>query len=182
MGNKLKISDRETILEITYEDMIKYHGRYNIAGVALAFKVMELAFPRLAEGNIPAREEISFFSGIGSAGMGVIDGVEMVTRARTRGRLIADDAAAKGKPAPDAPEGGKYYFEVSYKSKKIGLALKEGLIPDEFMILSRKAFKSSISKEEARRLQAVKEQIAAAVMSNEAADIFDCVLTENIAV
>ena len=50
------------------------------------------------------------------------------------------------------------------------------------MILSRKAFKNSLSEEEARRLQAVKEQIAAAVMSNEAVDLFDCVFTENIAV
>jgi hypothetical protein len=178
MGNKFKIRDRDTILEISYEDMIKYHGRFNIAGVALAFKVLELAFSKLAGKEIPAREKISFFSGIGNAGMGVIDGVEMVTRARTRGRLVADDAAAKGKPAPDAPEGGKYYFEVGYGNKKIGLALKEGMIPEEFMILSRKAYASELNEGETNRLQVVKEQIATAVMSNEAVDLFDCVFID----
>jgi hypothetical protein len=178
MGSILKISDKETVLEISYEDMIKYHGRFNIAGVALAFKIMELAFSKIAGTEIPAREKISFFSGIGSVGRGVIDGVEMVTRARTRGKLIADAGAARGKPASDTPEGGKYYFEVGYGSKKIGLSLKEGMIPEEFMILSRKAYTGELNEGEAKRLQVVKEQIAAAVMSNEAVDLFDCIFID----
>lgn len=175
MEKTLKVSDRDTVLEISYEDMIKYHGRFNIGGVALAFKALELAFSILAGGEIPSREKISFFSGIGEAGLGVIDGVEMVTRASSRGRLTADASAARGKPAPDAPEGGKYYFEVEYGNKKVGLSLKEGLIPEEFMVLSRKAYMGEISVEEAKRLQEVKERIAAAVMSSEAADIFECI-------
>lgn len=44
MGNKLVFEDRVGIVEITYEDMIKYHGRFHIAGVAMAYKVLELAF------------------------------------------------------------------------------------------------------------------------------------------
>jgi hypothetical protein len=178
MGNILKICDRDMVLEISYEDMIKYHGRFNIAGVALAFKVLELAFLKLAGKEIPAREKISFFSGIGNVGMGVIVGVEMVTRARTRGKLIADAGAARGKPAPDTPEGGKYYFEVGCGNKKIGLSLKEGMIPEEFMILSRKAYAGELNEGEAKRLQVVKEQIAAAVMSKEAVDLFDCIFID----
>ncbi len=108
MGNKLVFEDRVGIVEITYEDMIKYHGRFHIAGVAMAYKVLELAFLVLFnEGEIPSRRKVRFLTGIGMNGTGVIDAVEMATRAWTGGRLTADCDVVKDKLAPDAPNGGK---------------------------------------------------------------------------
>jgi len=174
MAEKIIIKDRDTVLEITYEDMIKYHGRFHIAGVALAYKVLVLAFSELLnESEIPSRGKVSFLTGIGMNGTGVIDGVEMATRAWTRGKLTADCEAVKDKTAPDAPNGGKYYFEVEYDGRKIEVSLKEGLIPDEFMVLSRKAHKGNISNEEIVGLQQVKEQIASFIMSKDTIDLFD---------
>ena len=81
-------------------------------------------------------------------GTGVVDAVEMATRARTRGKLTADCEAVKDKLAPDAPNGGKYYFEVEYDGRKIAVPLKDGLIPNEFIVLSRKAHMGNISDDE----------------------------------
>ncbi len=47
MKNVLMVKDRGNVLQISYEDMIKYHGRFHIGGVAMAFKALELAFERL---------------------------------------------------------------------------------------------------------------------------------------
>lgn len=175
MKDTFAIKDRDTVLHISYDDMIKYHGRFYIGGVALAFKSLEMAFSRLLKNEIPSREKISYLSGLGMNGMGVIDGVEMVTRAWSRGELIADTKLVKDKPGIDAPNGGKYYFEVGYDGRRVGLAVKEGLIPLEFKVLSRKALKGEISDEEAVRLQQVKEELASTLMSNKAEDLFNCV-------
>ncbi|MGI6548485.1 MAG: hypothetical protein ACOX4Q_00405 [Syntrophomonadales bacterium] len=174
MADKLVFKDRVNIVEITYEDMIKYHGRFHIAGVAMAYKVLELAFSVLFnEGEIPSRREVRFLTGIGMNGTGVIDAVEMATRAWTGGRLTADCDVVKDKLAPDAPNGGKYYFEVGYDSRRIEVSLKDGLIPDEFIVLSRKAHMGNISQDEIVRLQRIKEQIASFIMSTDAKDLFD---------
>lgn len=174
--NSFRIIDRDIMLNISYEDMIKYHGRFNIGGVAISYKVLELAFSKLSPEQIPAREKINFVSGMGLAGMGLIDGVEMVTRAWTRGRMKADDKLATRIPALDLPDGGKYYYEMEYEGRKIAMALKDGLIPEEFMVLTRKAKAGKINPEEAQRLQVVKEDIAAALMSTDPEELFDWVI------
>ena len=132
MAQVLRIKDRGTILEIGFEDLLKYHGRFYIGGVALAFKLLELAFRELTPNAIPDRERIGFTSGLGVHGPGVIDAVEMVTRAKTRGQLISDTDAVQEKPGIVAPEGtGKYYFEIRYGDQNIGLAVKPGIIPED---------------------------------------------------
>lgn len=173
------VSDRNDILEISYEDMIKYHGRHYIGGVAIAYKVLELAFDRLLGGQIPAREKIRFASAMGLSGMGLLDGVEMVTRAWTRGRFTADHDLPCRIPAPSLPRTGKYYYELSYEGQTIAMALKEGLIPEEFMVLSRKAGEQTINESEAVRLQKVKEELAAALMGSEAASLFNYIIVSD---
>ncbi|MDD2510396.1 MAG: hypothetical protein PHP26_03905 [Syntrophomonas sp.] len=177
--NTISIKDRDVILNISYEDMIKYHGRFYIGGVAMAYKALELAFAKLPHLGIPSREKITFATAMGMEGMGVIDGVEMVTRARSREKLIADIGIIPKIPAPDAPNGGKYYFELNYDRTMIAIAVKEGLIPEEFIILSGKALSNTISEEEAIRIQIVKEDLASLIMTNAAEDLFNWSLCES---
>ena len=76
----LKIYDESDLLEIQYEDLLKYHGHNMIGGVALAYKIMEFTFPMLTDSDnpIPKRGTFYFYSGIGAGGRGIIDSVEMV--------------------------------------------------------------------------------------------------------
>lgn len=173
MEEVLRVSDRGVVLEIGFRDLVKYHGRFYIGGVALAFKLMQLAFQELVPGGVPDRELIGFATGLGLNGPGVIDAVEMATRAKTRGRLATTIAALDEKPGPEAPDGaGRYYFEFTYGPKTIGLGVKPKLIPEEFMALSRKVHAQTISEAEKARLQEVKEELAAALLAAAPEELF----------
>ena len=68
---KILVRDNDDIIEITYEDILKYHGKQMIGGAALAFKIMLMTFPKLSD-DIPKRGDFSFYSGIGANGRGII--------------------------------------------------------------------------------------------------------------
>lgn len=174
MDSCIRVKDRDAVLEISYEDMIKYHGRLNIGGVALAYKALELGLDRLLPGGeIPLRSKISFTSALGDSATGVVDGVEMASRALSRGSLSIDMNCGRGIDAPQNPDGGRFYFEVGYDGRKVGLALKEGLIPQEFTDLLRIAMDRGLKEDEQQRLQEVKEQIASKVMAVKTEDLFN---------
>ena len=61
---KVIVKDQNDIIEITYDDILKYHGREMIGGAALAFKIMLMTFPKLSD-EIPQRGKFIFYSGIG---------------------------------------------------------------------------------------------------------------------
>lgn len=173
MKKVLRIMDRDAILEISYEDLIKYHGRLHIGGVAIAYKLMELGFELLSPGDIPRRGSFSFASALGEAATGVLDGVEMVTRARSRGNMTANPALGQKVDAPMSANGGKFYFELGYQNRKLGLALAPGLVPDEFIVLSKAAMAGSLDAGGKHRLQKIKEVLAATLMSREADSLFN---------
>jgi hypothetical protein len=174
MPEVLRVIDQGVVLEIGFDDLLKYHGRFYIGGVALAFKVLELGFRELVPNSTPDRELIGFTTGLGLHGPGVIDAVEMATRAKTRGTLNVDTQLVQGKPGIIAPDGvGKYYFEVHYGEAKIGLAVKQGVIPEEFMELSRKIHAETITDAEKIRLQEVKESMAAEIIVSPPEKLFD---------
>lgn len=173
MDNILVIKDQDTVLHISYEDLIKYHGRHFIGGVAMAFKVMELAFLKLSYGEIPSREKIHIVVGV--EGPGILDAFEMVTRARSRKALVVSQQVAYDKTAPDAADGkgGKYYFEFVYENRKLVLSLKADLIPKEFIKLSYKTHDGTLTEQEKVRLKNLKESIATFIMASEVESLFD---------
>ena len=83
---KVIVRDNDDIIEITYDDILKYHGRQMIGGAALAFKIMLMTFPKLSD-EISQRGNFSFYSGIGQNGRGIIDATEMVMRVRHYDKL-----------------------------------------------------------------------------------------------
>jgi hypothetical protein len=44
----LEVLDHGELVAVSFDDVLKYHGRSSIAGVAHGFKVMQRAFPLLA--------------------------------------------------------------------------------------------------------------------------------------
>jgi hypothetical protein len=49
------VLDQDESIAISFDDLLKYHGRSSITGVAHAFKAMERAFPLLSPGEPPDR-------------------------------------------------------------------------------------------------------------------------------
>ena len=172
MNNAITIKDRDTVLDITYRDMLQYHGRFYIAGVAMAYKLLERIMLELPGSAIPSREAFSFTIAVN--GPGIIDGLEMATRARSRGHLAVDAGIAANINAPDAADGkgGKYYFEIAYEQQKVAFKLKDNIIPPEFQALAHRSHDGTLDPAGASRLQTLKEEIAVFLTGADASMLF----------
>lgn len=176
MVERIKVKDNNDIIEITYEDLLKYHGNQMIGGAALAFKIMLMTFPKLSD-EIPERGHFSFYSGIGCNGRGIIDATEMVMRVKTYDQLRLDLEYSDDKLGQIAPGGGRYYFEIGYKENLIKLYLKEGIIPSEFISYSKLAHKCkaenvAMKKEDQERLLFLRKELAKSIMESKPEDLF----------
>ena len=163
---RLEILDHGQPITFVFEDLLKYHGRSAIGGVAHGFKVMERALPLLAGGGPPERSGIVIDSAFGGAG--ARDAFEMVTRAVTGGRFRFDPELA-----PDAPDSpiGRYFFRFTYgDGPAVELTLRPGLISDEFLDLAKRG---ASSPDEEARLAWLKQDMADRLMALPAGDVYD---------
>ena len=176
MTEKVIVKDFDDIVEITYDDILKYHGRQMIGGAALAFKIMLMTFPKLTD-EIPQRGHFNFYSGIGKNGRGIIDAAEMVMRVKTNDQIRLDLEYSEDKLGQVAPGGGRYYFEIGYKDKMIKLYLKEGIIPEEFIAYSKlshkcKAENVEMTPEDQAKLLSLRQELADSIMASKPEDLF----------
>jgi hypothetical protein len=162
----LVVLDQGGSISISFEDLLKYHGRSSIAGVAHAFKAMERAFPLLSPGEPPERYDITVESGF--PGGGARDAFEMVTRAVTgdRYRLALEPVGAA---APEAP-GGHFFFRLGYRGTVVDLVLRAGLVPEDFLQV---ACKEAPTPAEAVHAQQLKEEMAERLLRLPADDVYD---------
>ncbi len=161
----LRVLDHGEPVSISYDDLLKYHGRSSIGGVALGFKVMERAFPLLDGGRAPERYDVTVDTAF--AGPGTRDALEMVTRAVTGGRYTVDLTLRPD--APEAPEG-RFSFRFGYRDTSVDLLLRPGVVSDEFIAMARRPDRTP---EDERRLTEMKEELAALVMERPAEDVFE---------
>jgi hypothetical protein len=167
----LEVRDHGDLLRFTFDDLVKYAGRSSVGGVAHGYKVMERALPLLDGGAAPDREDISIESAFG--GGGARDAFEMVTRAVTGGRFHCDQSRA-----PDGPPSpmGQYVFWFSHRSgAAVQLTLRPGLVLDEFIELAKRGAANPAEEE---RLAALKQEMADALLSRPATEVYDVVLLE----
>ena len=162
----LVVLDHGESISISFDDLLKYHGRSSIAGVAHAFKAMERAFPLLSPGQAPERYDITVESGF--PGGGARDAFEMVTHAVTgdRFRLYSE---AVGPDVPEAP-GGHFFFRLGYRDAVVDLVLRSGLVPDDFLQV---ACRENPTPAEAARAQQLKEEMAERLLSLPADEVYD---------
>ncbi len=176
-GQTIQIFDSEKKLSFTYEDLLQFHGNEMPGGVALVFKLMHWIFQDVA-GEIPERTSCSFYSGLGKNGRGIIDGAECVMQVSKSNKLYQDPEYCLPVKAPDAPGGGKYYFELGFNGKLFGIGVREGVIPEEFYsfskyIHSKKNNGQAVTAEEKEKLQLLRESLARTIMNSRAEDLFE---------
>ncbi|HUR24290.1 MAG TPA: hypothetical protein VMZ73_10500 [Acidimicrobiales bacterium] len=167
-ASTVDVLDAGELVRIAFEDLVKYHGRGSIGGLAHGFKVMERGFTFLDDGNAPERREVhveTAFDGPGSR-----DAFEMVTRAVTGGRYIADvNLAGTGPPAPEAPQG-RFFFRLGYRGRIVELTLRGGHVSHEFLELVRRGPDSAAEQEHLARM---KQEMADRLMGLAAEDVYD---------
>ncbi len=168
MTATLEVLDNGESFRISFDDLLKYHGRSSVGGLALGFKVMERAFPLLDEGRPLERREVHVeteFDGPGSR-----DAFEMVTRAVTGGRYrVVADRAGAGHEVPEAPEG-RFFFRLGYRGNTVDLTLREGHVSREFIDLVRRGPSSAAEQAHLARL---KQDMADRLMALAAAEVYD---------
>lgn len=129
MNNFLVVAEREGELALGRDDLLKYAGPSHIVACALSFRLFQRAFRDLSPGKPPMRGSISVRTAF--PGEGVLDCIEMIARARTRGRLMIDTSLGPDE-APPAPEG-RLYFEIAIGSNALAYWPKPGFFDDPFV-------------------------------------------------
>jgi hypothetical protein len=152
-------------LSFTFEDLQAYHGGHSPGGVAHAFKVLERALPLLEDDGLVERREVLIDTPF--AGPGARDGFELVTRAVTDGRYTIDPALAR---ADLGPNRERFVFHVRYRHRAVRLIVRDGVVADEFVVLTRK---QTLTDDEQNLLTALKSEMAARVMAAAAADVYE---------
>jgi hypothetical protein len=161
----LHVVERGTLLTFAFDDLMRYHGPGSPAGVAIAFKVLELGLPLLDSGAPPARREIAIRTAFG--GPGARDAFELVTRAVTEGRYVVDPQLVR-------PARGRalerFVFTLTHPETTVTLLLRDGFVQNEFIDLARTQLRSPA---EEARLDVLKRELAACVMAAPAAEVLE---------
>ena len=165
MDDVLQVQEQGRPVTFSFAEMLRYSGPGSPGGVALGFKVMELAFARLEPGGLVERREVVVETAF--RGPGVRDACELVTRSLTEGRYLVD-------PARERPERGHtletFAFRVGYRGRTVSLLLRKGIVTDEFIRLAQA---DELTAEEQERFTAMKQALADQLMATPAADVFE---------
>jgi hypothetical protein len=161
--NAISLSEGGALIEISFADLMRFHGPGSPGGVAIAFKVLERALPLLAEGGPCERREIVIATAFG--GPGARDAFEMATRAVSDGRYTVDPALRRPERGPALE---RFVFRLAHRDREVTLVLREGFVTDEFAAL---AFAGERSAAEQARLEVLKRELAERVMAAAAGEV-----------
>jgi hypothetical protein len=162
----LEVVDEGVVLAFSFDEMLRYSGPGSPAGVAMAFKAMELAFSLLDPGGGPL-ERRRIVVKTAFRGPGARDGFELVTRGLTEGRYVVDAALER-------PERGnalaQFVFQPRYGEVAVTLLVREGQVTDEFVDLARKPDRTPADE---AHFTDLKQTMADRLMASSPEEIFE---------
>lgn len=161
IDTEIRVRDHGSDLVVSFDACVAFHGRTSIGGLALGFRLMQMALADLAPGRVPERDEIQFRTAF--PGPGLRDAVEMVSRAVTRGAYRVDEALAPME-APEAPRG-RLWFEVRVGDAVGVYVARDGALPADFVPVGRASIAGTLDAAGAVRWLDLREGLAAAVMA-----------------
>jgi hypothetical protein len=165
----IEVLDQETLLEFSFDDMLRYAGPRSPAGVAMAFRAMREAFPILASDGPPQRREIWIETAF--RGPGGRDGFELVTRGLTDGRYLVTAALER-------PHRGttleQFVFRFLYRDRACTLLVRETMVTEEFVTMARKGDRTP---EDERHFTQLKRDHADHLLAAAPGEVFDVELT-----
>ncbi len=167
MGDPIVVIHDSGEVALTYDELVKYHDKNHWGGVALAWKIIQLAMEILNDGKALDRSLIRIRTGLNPPGL--VDGFEYLTRAVTRQRLVVDSSLDQGPKSPF----GSFCFVIGYGEKSLRLQLKEGILPDDFETLGKKCQAGMGSDAEKSRWLGLKHDLGDIIMGKAPRDLFD---------
>lgn len=151
----LTVADQDGLVAIGRDDLVRYAGPSQIVASALMLRLFARAFADLSPDAPPRRDTIRVL--VAFPGDGILDCVEMITRARTRGRLAIDEHAGPPEALPSIV--GRFYFEVEIAGRRRGYTLRPGFFSDSFVAQIRRHQDGSGTAEELADYQVAKHAL-----------------------
>ncbi|OAB36006.1 hypothetical protein [Paenibacillus glacialis] len=165
----IHIRDRQDMLEISFEDICKYHGGVALMAVAVGFRSLQVAFEELFGNEIPERKSISIFSGHG--GPGFRDAFEYVTRAVTRGAYHVDTAYPVGQYDPFRPQS--YAFVISSEAgASVEITLNDHFLPMAFYEYLKKGREETMTEADINIFKVLKQSLAEEALATPLEELF----------
>nr|WP_090274766.1 hypothetical protein [Mycolicibacterium komanii]CRL67697.1 hypothetical protein CPGR_00740 [Mycolicibacterium komanii] len=165
MSDVLEVRERGRTLTFTIEDINRYHGGHSPAGVAIAFRAMQLGFSVVSPCDPPERRSIVVRTAF--RGPGARDGFEAVMRGVTDDRYVVDRSLVRsdrGRLLED------FVFVIEHVGSRVTLLLRDGFVTDEFIDLARAGNRTQAQED---RLDQLKALLAQQVMAVPAAEVFE---------
>ncbi len=164
----ITVRDRDGLVAIGRDDLIRYAGPSEVVASALCLRLFARAFKDLSPDTPPTRNDIKVL--VAFPGDGILDCVEMITRARTRGRLtINTEAGPEGVPPSIV---GRFYFEVSIAGKAKGYSLGHGFFTDAFVTQIRRHMDGTAAPEEFADYQVAKHALIGRLLGTPDHELF----------
>jgi len=170
----LTIQDIDGPIEITFDDLKKFHGTRSICGLTVGYTMLRAAWESLSDGKPLDRSTIEVETAFG--GPGGRDAVEMVTRAVSREAFkVVGDKQPDTKIAEAAK--GAYWYRVSAGGKAVELGLKPDVMPKEFVRLRRLLLANEATAEQRAEFRALQLELSNRLLSMEPLDAFNVLST-----
>lgn len=163
------VADQDGLVAIGRDDLVRYAGPSQIVASALVLRLFARAIADLSPDAPPHRDDIRVL--VAFPGDGILDCVEMISRARTRGRLTIDIEAGPPEALPSIV--GRFYFEVAVGDRRRGYWLRPGYFTDAFVAQIRRHQDGAGTPEELDDYQIAKHALIGRLLGAPDAALFD---------
>ncbi|MFI5720748.1 hypothetical protein [Nocardia sp. NPDC051750] len=150
-------------IDISYEELMKYHGPGFPGGVAHAYCAMRHAVAVL---GAVERREVTVRTAF--PGPGGRDAIEMALRAVTEGRFTVDSGLAATSRGTTL---ARYVWEFTHRDTTVSLQLRDaGFVTDEFIALGAKTGRTAADD---ARLTVLKQEMAERLLSGPVGQVYE---------
>ena len=160
--NTLSVKDVDGPIEISFEDLKKYHGTRALCGLTVGYTVLSAAWQSLSDGEPLDRDDITVETAF--PGPGARDAVEMVTRAVSREAFKVVSDKKPDKNIAEAAKGA-YWYRITAKGRAVELGLKQGILPNDFLRLRRKLLAGDGNATEAETFRGLQKKLSSKLLS-----------------
>lgn len=165
----ITLADGGDTVTVSFADMLAYHGRENIGGVALGFQTLAFVLPRLSPNGPLERRAVRVLSAF--PGTGFLDALEVALRTTTDERMtVATDLE---EPRGTAAARGLFVFRFQAPNRRLTVTLKDGLVPPAFRHYAGLNRAGQLNPVERTLFQGVKEDLARLLLSQQPEALFD---------
>lgn len=145
----LTVHEAGSRIDLSFDDLMKYHGTRFPGGVAHAYRALEQAL--LSLGEVERRE---VFVRTAFPGPGGRDAIEMALRAVTDDRYFVDPELAQPQRGPTL---ARYVWAFTYRGRTVAVQLRDaGFVVPEFIDLGATAHRTPAQEQ---RLTVLKREM-----------------------